>query len=821
MNRVDCAAQESSSLSPIRQAVLTSFVGRQRDLAELRRLVPSSRLVTLTGPAGCGKSRLALRLSSDVAGQYPDGVHWIHLARLSDSTLVLQTVARSLRVPEQPGRPMLATLLDALEHRHLLLVLDNCEHVLAVTSQLAATLLESTPISILATSREPLGVSGERRYPVPPMALPSTDLSPRDMEQYDAIQLFLERARAVVPGFALTDENAPDVATICRRLDGMPLAIELASARVNVLSAWQISARLDDCFRLLTAAAHVTRSPHPSLRAAIEWSYDLLPEPEQIVLRRFAIFTGGWTFSAAEAVCAGDGIEREQVLELLSALVDKSLVVADTLQLHEARYALLETIRQFAREKLVASADWPVTCDRLIRHILQAAEETEPKLSGPDQQIWLSWIEVEYPNIRAALTLAVERRQIEEGLRIVNALYLYWTIRDDVQEGLAWLDRLLEQADERVALLVRAKALAYAAFMAGFRDRISDQIGYGREAALLAEAAGDEGRTALAWALGALAHGARAAGDVETELDLSRRVIQLRRELGDTYLLGLALSVYSPTATALGRYEEARAMLDEGLAHLRASGNPYRIAMALNYAGDLARCERKHARAQAAYEESVALLRDLDATRDLASVLHNLGHACLHRGDVGRAHSLFTESLAAQTSQRNTPGVAECLVGFAAIAAVCGLPAAGARLLAAAAAIGGQHIVSAWPATRMEYEHYLAMVRAGLTEAEFQAQLARGRSLTLEQAVESARTLPLPTVALRARKKPDDLTARERVVAALIAEGRSNAEIADELFVSKRTVEKHISNILSKLGYSNRAQIVRWALEAGLVQPPT
>ncbi len=512
------------------------------------------------------------------------------------------------------------------------------------------------------------------------------------MEQYDAIQLFVERARAILPDFALTPANAAVVASICHQLDGLPLALELASARVNILAVEQIAARLDDRFGLLGAAAHVTQSHHRTLRAAIDWSYDFLSPPEQVMLRRLSVFAGGCSLATAETVCAGDGVEREQVLELLSSLVDKSLVVAHTLQPGEARYTLLETIRQYAHEKLRAAGEWAALHDRHLDCFLQVAEETLPKLRGQYQQLWMSWLEGEYDNIRAALSWSLENGRIEAGLRIANAIYQFWTIRDYVQEGLAWVERLLARADDSVSADVRVNALAYASMLAGFRGNDSKQMRYGREAGVVAEAAGDVGKPALAMALAAQAYAVRAAGDYQTEFTINKRVIQLRRELGDSYLLGVALSTTSFTAMSLGKYAEARALLDEGLPLLRALGDPYRIAMALNFSGDLARCEQQYERAHAPYEESIALLRELGAVRDLASVLHNLGHTSLHLGDVERAHALFSESMAAHLAQRNTPGVAECLIGFAAMAVVCGLPAAGARLLAAALAIGGERV---------------------------------------------------------------------------------------------------------------------------------
>jgi non-specific serine/threonine protein kinase len=798
----------------------TSFIGRERELAEISRLLVASRLLTLTGAAGCGKTRLALRAAAEIDRQYADGVHWIELARLADSALVSHACARDLHVAEQPGRPTVDGLLDALQDKQLLLVLDNCEHVLSACAQLVETLLERTEIGILATSRELLGVTGEMLYPVAPMSLPPHTFSADDSGQFDAIQLFVERARAILPNFALTPDNAEVVASICHQLDGIPLAIELASARTNVLTVEQIAARLDDRFALLGAAAQVTHSHHVTLRAAIDWSHDLLSTPEQVMLRRLSVFAGGCTLAAAEAVCAGDGVEREQLLELLSSLVNKSLVVADTLQRGEARYALLETIRQYAQEKLIASSEWSATHDLHLHYFLQLIEGTEPKTRGQYQQLWLNWLEGEFDNIRASLNWSLESGHIEGGLRIVIALYQFWTIRDYVEEGLAWLERLLAQADEAMALAVRAKAVTCASLLAGFRGNRSAQIRYGQEAGALAEVVGEKDKLAFAWALAGQMWAARAAGDYQAAFTFAKQTVRLYRELGEKYDLAVSLYTTSFAAMTLGKFDEARAMLDEGLPLLREIANPYRLAMGLNFSGDLARCEQNYLHAQTAYEESVSLLREIDAVRDLASALQNLGHTCLHLGDVERAHALFRESIATQQAQRNTPGVAECLIGFAAMAGVCGLPGAGARLLAAAVAIGGERVATAWAATRMEYEHTLALVRARLTETEFEAEQAAGRALTLELAMEYAQNLPLKAVAAQAtRKKSDGLTLREHEVAVLIAQGKSNGEIADELVVSKRTVESHIANILSKLGFTNRAQIVRWAIETGLVKP--
>ncbi len=801
-------------------SVLTSFVGRRRELAELRERLANARLCTVTGAAGCGKTRLALRVAAEISPNYEHGVHWVELAPLTNPLLLAQAVARAAGVTPGPDRPVIDDLLEALQDKQVLLVLDNCEHLLSACGQLAETLLQAPGVSILATSREPLDVAGEMRYPLAPMAPPPPDLSAHDLAQFDAIQLFVERASAIQPGFALSPTNAQVVARICRHLDGIPLAIELASAHVNVLALEQIAARLNDRFTLLAPASQVTHSHHRTLRAALDWSHDLLAPPEQQLLRQLSVFAGGWSLAAAEAVSAPAGPEGTQVLELLSSLVNKSLVVADTRSTDEARYRLLETVRQYAQEKLAAAAERPAVCDRHLRYFLELVEEMLPHLSGQDQQKWLDRLEVEYDNIRAALSWSLTGSQVEAGLRIAIAIYQFWTIRDYTEEGLAWMERLLGGAGEAVSSVVQANGLAYAAFLAGFRGNAAAQIAHGREAATVAEAAGAEGKRALVWALAAQAYGARAEGDYQTEFALGERVIRLNRELEDAYQLGVTLSVYSFSAMALGKYDRARAMLNEALGLLREAGNPYRTAMALNYSGDLARCERDYAAARAAYEQGASLLRRLDAPRDLASVLQNLGHTWLHLGDAERGRVLFGESLAIQLAQRNTQGALECLIGFAAIAVVRGLPAAGARLLAAVQALGGERITSAWAATRIEYEHYLALARARLGEEAFEAAQASGRTLSLQEVVQDAQGLPLTGAGSRAsRGGRDELTVREREIVRLIAQGLSNGEIAGQLVLSKRTVEKHIANILSKLGLTNRTQLVRWAFEAGLGQP--
>jgi serine/threonine-protein kinase PknK len=383
---------------------------------------------------------------------------------------------------------------------------------------------------------------------------------------------------------------------------------------------------------------------------------------------------------------------------------------------------------------------------------------------------------------------------------------------------------LLARADGGISLAVHANALAGASFLAMFLGDAQSSMAYGRKAVALAEAAGDEGSGVLIMALAGLASGERAAGDHHTAYILEERAIQLLRESSEQpFVLGMALLSHGSSAIELGDYDAAHASLDESLAIAREAGDAFRIAHSLNVLGDLARCEHQYEAAKTAYENSAVYLREVGAQHDLASILHNLGHTCLHLGDVERAHALFRESMETHQVLQNVPGMAECLVGFAAIALLRGLPAAGAKLLSASVTLGGQRTaaVSVWQATRMEYEHYLDLARQSLSASEFQAEQSAGRSLFLEQAVDYALNLPLePKIGPAIEVAPDGLTRRECEIAALIGQVKTNGEIASELVLSKRTVESHVSKILSKLGLASRGQIMRWAIDHGLTQTP-
>jgi predicted ATPase/DNA-binding SARP family transcriptional activator len=427
---------------------LTSFVGREAELTEVVHLLQTTRLLTLTGPGGTGKTRLALEAATKVVDIYPQGVWLVELAPLADPTLVTQTIATTLGVREQPGRPLLDALLDFLRAKTVLLLLDNCEHLIETCAQLAENLLHVAPaLTVVASSREPFVIAGETAYRVPPLTLPDGHAaSLNTLAQNDCVRLFVERAVAVYPPFRLTAKNAPVVAQIGRRLDGIPLAIELAAARAKVFAPEQIAARLDDRFRLLTGGSRTAMPRHQTLLALIEWSHQLLTVPEQVLLRRLAVFAGGFSLEAAQAV-GGEGV-GEDVLETLAHLAEKSLVeVEDPAEAVEGRFRLLETIRQYAREKLMEAGEAEQVRDRHLAYFLHFAEEVEPKLRGVEQLTWLERVEREHDNLRAALAWALEGDQSDLALQLVGALEYFWQLRGYLSESQKWLEDALALAE--------------------------------------------------------------------------------------------------------------------------------------------------------------------------------------------------------------------------------------------------------------------------------------------------------------------------------------------------------------------------------------
>lgn len=759
---------------------LSSFIGRTRELAEVKRLLFTTRLLTLTGAGGSGKTRLALQAAANVLGRFPDGVWLVDLSSLSNPALVPQMVATTLRVPEEPRRPLTDTLADELHHRSMLLILDNCEHLLTGCAHLANGLLGRSPdLRILATSREALGIAGETVWPVPTLALPDPQLpaSLEELAQSEAVRLFVERAAAVQPAFDLTMANAPVVADICRNLDGIPLAIELAAARTKVLTAEQIAARLGDRFQLLTGGSRTAPPRHQTLRTALDWSHDLLSPQEQTLLQRLAIFAGGFTLEAAEQICDGHGIAEAEVLDLLTHLVDKSLALVERVTGAEARYRLLETVRQHAAEKLAASGELPLVRARHGDWFVAYAERAEWELRA-NQAVWVERLATELDNMRAAMEWSLTPEGNPElSLRIAGALGLFWDVRGFYREGRRWIEEMLAKARGATGG-VRAKALAWASVLAWRQGDYEQVKAFGQEARALSEA------------------------------------------YGERWSLGLALHQLGHTAHVDGDLSQAEQLLQNSVDVFRAVGDTWGLAYSLNCLGDLARTQGAADQARARLEEAVALWRRLNNNWGLALSLNNLGHVTQHQGDSQRAWALFTESLTNFRAVGAKHGMMYCLTGLAAAAAREGRLRRAARLFGASEALLKAAGVTLEPVDRTDYERNLEKVRAGLHEQIFGEAWQVGQMMSLNEAVAYALSTeePAPMAAGRASAKVP-LTPREQEVAALIARGLTNREIAAVLVITERTAETHVQNILNKLGFDSRAQIAAWAVEHELLSP--
>ena len=756
---------------------LTTFIGRERELAEVKRLLRQTRLLTLTGPGGCGKTRLALQSANSLAEVMKDGVWLVELASLSDPALLPQSIASVLGVREQAGHTLSETLSLHLQSKEILLILDNCEHLLAAVAHFTETCLRSCPaLRILATSRERLNVSGEVVWPVPSLALPdSSDLTPDTLSQFESIQLFVERAASVFPIFELNSQNAAAIAQICRHLDGIPLAIELAAARVRMLTPDDIVARLGDAFRLLTGGSQAAPPRHQTLRATMDWSYRLLSEHEQMLLRRLSVFAGGWSLDAAESVCADAGLESPQILELLSQLIDKSLVVVEA---HggQARYRLLETIRQYAYDRLLEAAESDRVRERHFQYYLKFAEAAKTKLRGPEQVQWLYRIDLKHNDLRAALTYALDTRKAEAGLRLVVALRPYWQMRNHFTEGREGTERALAASEavertqlrawalnavmhfaraqgdystartltEKTLALFRdledtqgiAEAFQSLGLMAWHQsDYAAAQSHFEQCLALFREVADKPG---MADALHHLGHVMLDQGRYAQATRFFRESTAFYREAGDklqiTTLVGdLGLSAYLQED-----YATARSFVEESLALAQEAATRDAIAECLNRLGDLARCEGNDTQAEALYTESWNLFQQIGLKPHLAGTLHNLGYIALHRGDYGQAAARFTESLNLLQDIGDRKGMAECLMGLAGLASVQNDPQRAARLFGAAEALREALGATLWPANRLEYERNLASLRAQLDEDALAHAWAEGRQMALTEAISLA-----------------------------------------------------------------------------------
>jgi predicted ATPase/DNA-binding CsgD family transcriptional regulator len=784
LHAVEPAEEETAPRTPERPPnnlplELSSFVGRETELAEVKRLLEDTRLLTLTGPGGCGKTRLALVAASEVVERFEDGVWLVDLAPLVDPSLVPQAVASTFGVREQPGSSLTETLINRLGPKELVLVLDNCEHLIEACAELAEVLLRTSPeLRILATSREALGITGEVTWVVPSLSLPDLRHLPavESLPRYESARLFLERTAAVRPTFELTEQNAPAVAQICYRLDGIPLAIELAAARTKVLSVEQIARRLDDSFGLLAAGGRAALPRHRTLHATMDWSHELLPDEERALFRRLSVFAGGFALDAAESVCAEENLERDEVLELLSHLVDKSLVLVAE-QDGEARYRLLETVRQYGWEKLSESGEEGKLRERHARHYLALAEEAEPELKGERQVAWLERLEREHDNLRAAMRWLLERGESERAARFGWALWLFWGIRAHFAEGRRSMEQALSvKGSAAMPASARAKALYVAGMMANYQ------------------------------------------GDHLSAEPLVEESLRLFRKLGDKLGTAYALSNAAFAANGRGQHQRAITLIEEAVDLFLELGEKWGAAIELGFLAVAWRNQGDHGRAKSLAERGLALSREVGERQTITAALYTLALLAQAEREYEQAQDLFEEGLKLSAELGNEADIAHCLEGLASIAGAEGSMVRAARLWGAEEALleKMEAAVYTYVPDRSLHRSRVAAARARLGEEAFAAAWAEGRAMTPEQAIEYALDR-LTTPESAPEPFPAGLSAREAEVLRLVATGLSNAEIAKELFLSSRTVDWHLSSIYRKLGFHSRTEATRFAIEHGLL----
>jgi predicted ATPase/DNA-binding CsgD family transcriptional regulator/class 3 adenylate cyclase len=888
---------------------LTSFVGRSAEIAAVLGEFRRNRLITLTGAGGVGKSRFALQVAAEIVDRAADGVWWVELGPLTDPEQVPLAVATVLGLREERGRPVIGTLAEQLHAADSVLVVDNCEHVLDAVAGLAQELLRAAPgVRMLCTSREQLGVPGEVAWRVP------------SLDEQTSVELFNERATLVRPGWKADAGQVEAIGRICRRLDGLPLAIELAAARTRMMHPAQIAEGLDDRFRLLTGGTRQAVPRQQTLEASVAWSYDLLNERERAVLRRLSVFAGGFTLDSAEAVCAdGSGIEEYSVLELLSRLVDKSLIVVDNDT--ATRYRLLETVRLYATHQLVDAAETGAARSRHLGYFLAYAERAEPALAGGEGPAVLERLESERDNLRAALEWAETTGADETMLRLVTALAVYWVLRGHTAEGGRWFARALTTGE--VPSVVRARALWGAAHVAvygddheacdlrcpqalamarevgdpwtiaratnirGYLDLWHDPAGARAELARTIETARSTGdswaeldamkMTTIAWLVEDNLDSAAAASDElfrladqlgnnfyiawhhtvmalvalrRGDFNLARteceHSLELCRTVGDPSTAGVTIAWLGEVEAATGNWEAARHRYQAFLQRAAATGGDWGFPFAfINLATLMTGCGqastaasltgptiaqlRSEPRQQpllfawllAVHSAALLDAGDAAAGASLAEasqiaattsnpwlnslVAHHLGRLARHQGDTSRAEDHHHRALALRHAHGLRPGVAESLEALAGLAAQHESASEAARLFAAAAAIRTSIGLVRWPADQIGYDQDLATVHQHLDEASFATAWAEGTALTDSQATAYA------TRARGQRRRPasgwPSLTPTETEVVQLLAQGLTNPQIAERLFISRATVKTHLIHVFTKLGVTTRAQL--------------
>ncbi|MEV0601466.1 LuxR C-terminal-related transcriptional regulator [Streptomyces sp. NPDC050315] len=767
-------------------AETTSFIGRKRELAQVAEVLDRSRLVTLTGPGGVGKTRTAVRAAHQLRNRFPDGVHLVPLSALTEAELLPHTVAAALDLPEQTARPAMEVLTGYLEDKKTLIILDTCEHLIDACALLADELLRSARnVRLIATSRQPLDIAGEHVLPIPPLSVAdgaAADRCGRPCVRSDALQLFADRTAAAVPGFALTDDNLADATSLCRRLDGIPLAIELAVSRLRALSLEEILGRLDRRFLLLTGGRRTTVPRHQTLRTTIGWSHELSTPQERMLWARLSVFAGEFSLAAAEGICADDSaLPAEDILDALFGLVEKSVVLRVETDVG-THYRMLDTIREFGREQLAAGAEETDLRKRHAAYFLDRAGQFDAEWTGDSQLPWIRRLRCDQANLRAALEACISIPGLAyDGLCLATRLWGYWQCTGLYTEGRYWLRRALESSREPTP--ERVKALWLTSWYLDIQGERGDNWALLDEAEEIAARAGDA--RGLAWTLAFRQHARYFRGTVDGVAEGYDDARRRMAEAGDEVALLITAFQLAFAHFVTGGIGEGIALCDESLR--RNAAHP----------------QEHWSRSWALWVKSVGLWL---------------------KGEYGQSIECCREGIRFKAALRDTMGMAHFLEGFAWYAAEQGHFERVGTLQGAADVLWRKAAKEARfgiPVLHELHGKAAELARRALGADAFHRAFAEGSSLAPAEAVELALDdglTKMPELPARPSGTADELTPRERQVAALVAEGLTNREIAEKLVVSKRTVDSHIEHILAKLGFSSRAQIA--ALQDSRAAPP-